>query len=196
MALRQAQGERSMDSVQHFQVHAAVKVFGITGYSGSGKTTLLEALIPRFVAKGLRVSLIKHTHHDFDIDKPGKDSWRLREAGCVEVMLLSSQRWVLMHELRGAPEPTLEDQLARMDACDLVLIEGYKDMPYPKLEVHRPANGKSLYSLENPQHIVAIASDELLVLPAELQLPLLDLADRDGIASFILRYLGLPAGDC
>ena len=168
-----------------------MKVFGIAGYSGAGKTTLLEALIPLFVARGLRVSLIKHTHHDFDIDKPGKDSWRLREAGCAEVMLLSNRRWALMHELRGAAEPTLDEQLALLSPCDLVLIEGYKDAPFPKLEVHRAANDKALLASTNPENIVAVASDATIGFPDSLNIPLLDLADRKAIADFILSYLEL-----
>ena len=168
-----------------------MKVFGITGYSGAGKTTLLEALIPLFVARGLRVSLIKHTHHDFDIDKPGKDSWRLREAGCAEVMLLSNRRWALMHELRGAAEPDLAEQIALLSPCDLVLIEGYKEAPYPKLEVHRAANDKTLLAASSPENIVAVASDAAISLPLELAVPVLDLADRDAIANFILTYLEL-----
>jgi molybdopterin-guanine dinucleotide biosynthesis protein B len=164
-----------------------MRAFGITGFSGSGKTTLLEALIPRFVAQGLKVSLIKHTHHKFDIDQPGKDSWRLREAGCSEVMLLSDNRWVLMHELRGAEPPSLEEQLARFSACDLVLVEGYKYAPIPKLEVHRPANGKPLFWASNPEHIVAIASDAAVDVP----LPVLALDDHAGIVDFILRHEGL-----
>ena len=168
-----------------------MKVFGITGYSGAGKTTLLEALIPLFVARGLRVSLIKHTHHDFDIDKPGKDSWRLREAGCAEVMLLSNRRWALMHELRGAAEPDLAEQIALLSPCDLVLIEGYKEAPYPKLEVHRAANDKTLLAATSPENIVAVASDAAISLPAELAVPVLDLADRNAIANFILAYLEL-----
>jgi molybdopterin-guanine dinucleotide biosynthesis protein B len=166
------------------------RAFGITGYSGSGKTTLLEAMIPRFVARGLSVSLIKHTHHDFDIDKPGKDSYRLREAGCDEVMLLSDHRWVLMHEMRGAAPPSLEQQLERLSPCDLVLVEGFKSAPLPKLEVHRPANGKPLFWVSQPEHIVAVASDVRLEIPG-LSLPQLDLADVDGIVDFILRYQGL-----
>ena len=168
-----------------------MKVFGITGYSGAGKTTLLEALIPLFVVRGLRVSLIKHTHHDFDIDKPGKDSWRLREAGCAEVMLLSNRRWALMHELRGAAEPDLAEQIALLSPCDLVLIEGYKEAPYPKLEVHRAANDKTLLAASSPENIVAVASDTAISLPLELAVPVLDLADRDAIANFILTYLEL-----
>ncbi len=168
-----------------------MKVFGITGYSGAGKTTLLEALIPLLVARGLRVSLIKHTHHDFDIDQPGKDSYRLREAGCNEVMLLSNRRWALMHELRGEAEPNLVEQIALLSPCDLVLIEGYKEAAYPKLEVHRPANNQSLLAAIDSEHIVAVASDVAINLPHELDVVLLDLADRNAIAQFILSYLDL-----
>ena len=168
-----------------------MKIFGITGYSGAGKTSLLEALIPLFVARGLRVSLIKHTHHDFDIDKPGKDSYRLREAGCAEVMLLSNRRWALMHELRGEAEPNLDEQIALLSPCDLVLIEGYKEAPYPKLEVHRVANDKPLLATTYPAQIVAVASDaQATQLPA-LDVPLLELSDRAAIAGFILSYVAL-----
>lgn len=163
-----------------------MKVFGFAGYSGSGKTTLIENLIPRFVMEGLRVSLIKHAHHGFDIDRPGKDSFRHREAGCTEVLLTSDRRWVLMHELRGAPEPDLQQQLRVLSPCDLVLVEGYKAAPIPKLEVHRPAHGRPLMYPENP-NIVAVASDARLDVP----LPLLDLNDYDGIVAFILRHLDL-----
>ena len=166
-----------------------MNVFGIAGYSGAGKTTLLEALIPLFVARDLRVSLIKHTHHDFDIDKPGKDSWRLREAGCAEVMLLSNRRWALMHELRGAAEPSLDEQLALLSPCDLVLIEGYKDAPYPKIEVHRSENKKPLLLTASPGNIVAVASDVAIALPPGIDLPVFKLSDREGIANFILSHL-------
>ena len=172
-----------------------MKVFGLAGYSGSGKTTLLEALIPRLTAAGLRVSLIKHAHHRFDIDQPGKDSHRLREAGCSEVLLISEQRWVLMHELRGAPEPSLEEQIARFSDCDLVLVEGFKHTRIPKLEVHRPSVGKPLIAGSGVETIVAIATDEpdavrqQTGLPAGL--PLLDLNDRDAIVDFILCHEGL-----
>lgn len=165
-----------------------MKAFCITGYSGAGKTTLLEGLIPRFVARGLKVSLIKHTHHDFDVDKPGKDSYRLREAGCSEVMLLSNRRWALMHELRDEPEPDLSAQLALLAPCDLVLIEGYKLARLPKLEVHRPTLGKPLLLHSEPQtarDIVAVASDEALSLPV----PCLALSEHEAIALFIMDYL-------
>ena len=163
-----------------------MKVFGFAGYSGSGKTTLIEQLIPRFVMDGLRVSLIKHAHRGFDLDRPGKDSYRHREAGATEVFLVSSQRWVLMHELRGQPEPSLDEQLAHMSPCDLVLVEGFKSTAIPKMEVHRQANGKPLIYPENP-NIVALASD---VRP-ESPLPWMNLDDVDGIAEFILQHQGL-----
>lgn len=167
-----------------------MKVFGLAGYSGSGKTTLLEELIPRLNAAGLKVSLIKHAHHRFDIDQPGKDSYRLREAGCSEVLLVSDHRWVLMHELRGAPEPTLEDQIARFSDCDLVLVEGFKHTPIPKLEVHRPSVGKPLIAGNGVETIVAVATDDVGALETQTDLPLLDLNDRDAIAEFILRHEG------
>lgn len=162
------------------------KIFGFAGYSGSGKTTLIENLIPRMVMAGFTVSLIKHAHHGFDIDRPGKDSYRHREAGCSEVLLTSDQRWVLMHELRGAPEPLLREQLEFLSPCDVVLVEGYKASPIPKLEVHRPAHGRPPMFFEN-RNIVAVASDERVDTP----LPLLDINDYDGIAEFIMRFLEL-----
>ena len=119
-----------------------MKIFGFAGWSGSGKTTLIEQVIPRFVHAGLRVSLIKHAHHRFDVDQPGKDSYRHRAAGCSEVLVTSGWRWALMHEVRGETEPTLDEQVARMSPCDLLLIEGYKFYPLPKLEIYRAAKGK------------------------------------------------------
>lgn len=167
-----------------------MRVFGFAGYSGSGKTTLIEQLIPRFVARGLRVSLIKHAHHGFDIDKPGKDSYRHREAGAAEVLITSAQRWVLMHELRGEAEPGLDEQLARLTCCDLVLVEGYKFADIAKLEVHRPATGRPLLHPTDP-HIVAVAADA----PVGTDLPLLDLNDYDAIVAFVVHRLGLVGGD-
>jgi len=161
-----------------------MKVFGFAGWSGSGKTTLIEKLIPQFTRRDLRVSIIKHAHHGFDIDKPGKDSWRHREAGATQVLMLSDDRWVLMHELRGQPEPTLEEQLALLAPSDLVLIEGYKAAPVPKIEIHRPAVGKAPLWPDNP-HVVAVASDEAIACP----LPLLPLNDAGAIADFILDYV-------
>ncbi len=161
-----------------------MKVFGFAGYSGSGKTTLIEQLIPRFVLRGLRVSLIKHAHHLFDIDKPGKDSHRHREAGASEVLITSDQRWVLMHELRDEPEPSLHEQLQRFSPCDLVLVEGYKHAPIPKLEVYRPRLGKPMLH-PGDCDIVAVASDA----PIDTALPLLDLNRPDAIADFIIDYV-------
>ena len=167
-----------------------MRVFGFAGWSGSGKTTLIEQLIPRFVARGLRVSLIKHAHHGFDIDKPGKDSYRHREAGATEVLITSTQRWVLMHELREVPEPSLAEQVARMSPCDLVLVEGFKNEPIPKLEIHRPSVGKPLLHPGDP-NIVAVAADA----PVRTSLPVLQLNDYDAVASFVAGHLGLGHGD-
>lgn len=163
-----------------------MKVFGFAGYSGSGKTTMIEQIIPRLVLEGVRVSLIKHAHHDFDIDRPGKDSYRHREAGATEVLVSSGSRWVLMHELRGAPEPSLTEQLARFSPCDLVIVEGFKKEPYPKIEIHRRATGKPLLYPGDPS-VVGIASDEAL----DTALPQFGLEDYDAIAAFVLRHTGL-----
>ncbi|MBL8446673.1 MAG: molybdopterin-guanine dinucleotide biosynthesis protein B [Zoogloeaceae bacterium] len=160
-----------------------MKVFGIAGYSGAGKTTLIERLIPEFTSRGIRVSVIKHAHHGFDLDRPGKDSYRHREAGATEVLMLSNQRWVLMHELRGASEPDLAAQLEILSPCDLVLIEGFKAAPVPKVEIHRPSVGKPPLYPDNP-HVVAVASDA----PVNVALPLLPLNDPAPIAEFILAY--------
>ena len=164
------------------------QVFGFAGFSGSGKTTLIEQLIPRLVEAGLRVSLIKHAHHAFDIDKPGKDSYRHREAGCTEVLVTSDRRWVMMHELRNEAEPSLEEQVARFAPCDLVLVEGFKRASIPKLEIHRPSHGRSLLHPEDP-NIVAVACDA----PVQTSLPVLDINDPAAIAEFIMRHLRLAA---
>jgi molybdopterin-guanine dinucleotide biosynthesis adapter protein len=163
-----------------------MRVFGLVGWSGSGKTTLLVRLIPELTRQGVRVSTVKHAHHAFDIDKPGKDSWEHRQAGASEVMISSAARWALMHEHRGAPEATLDELLERMSPVDLVLVEGFKRHPHKKLEVHRPSVGKPLIAPEDPD-IVAIASDAPL---AGLAVPLLDLGDPAAIAAFILREAG------
>ena len=163
-----------------------MKVFGFAGWSGSGKTTLIEQVIPRFVRAGLKVSLIKHAHHKFDVDKPGKDSYRHRAAGCSEVLVVSGERWALMREMRGEKEPTLEEQIARMSSCDLLLIEGYKSYPMPKLEIYRAANGKRPLYLEDG-HIVAVATDT----PVQTSLPQFGLDDYDAIAAFVLGNVGL-----
>jgi molybdopterin-guanine dinucleotide biosynthesis adapter protein len=163
-----------------------MKVFGFAGWSGSGKTTLIEKLIPRFVARGLKVSLIKHAHHTFDVDQPGKDSYRHRHAGAMEVLVTSSRRWVLMHELRGAQEPSFDEQLKRLSPCDLLIVEGFKHAPIPKLEVWRAVTGEGMLHPQDP-HIVAVASDAKV----ETKLPLLDLNDDAAIADFIARHLKL-----
>lgn len=163
-----------------------MKIFGIAGWSGSGKTTLLEKLIPSLVDRGLRVSVIKHAHHGFDIDKPGKDSYRHREAGAAEVMLACGTRWALMHECRAEPEPTLAELVSRLAPCDLVLVEGFKQEPVPKLEVHRPANGKPPLFAERDD-IVAIASDQLMAAP----IPVLPLNDIDAVTDFIVAHCQL-----
>ncbi|MBK7663894.1 MAG: molybdopterin-guanine dinucleotide biosynthesis protein B [Sterolibacteriaceae bacterium] len=167
-----------------------MKVFGFAGYSGSGKTTLIEQIIPRIVVQGLRVSLIKHAHHGFDIDRPGKDSFRHREAGCSEVLLTSDSRWVLMHELRGAPEPDLFTQLQVLSPCDIVLVEGFKSVPIPKLEVYRPSYGRPLIFPENP-HVVAIATDTMPAKAFPPHLTHLDVNDPDRVTNFILGFLEL-----
>lgn len=163
-----------------------MKVLGIMGYSGAGKTTLIEGLIRRFAARGLRVSLVKHAHHGFDIDRPGKDSWRHREAGALEVALLSDRRWVLMHEAREESPPQLAELLSRLSPCDLVLLESFKGADCDKIEVHRPALGKPPIWPE-VSRVVAVASDENL----DCGLPLLDLNDFDGVAAFVLKHVGL-----
>jgi molybdopterin-guanine dinucleotide biosynthesis protein B len=159
------------------------RVFGFAGWSGSGKTTLIEQVIPCLIARGLTVSLVKHAHHAFDVDYPGKDSYRHREAGCSEVLVTSSRRWALVHELRGAPELTLAETLERLSPCDLVLIEGYKRSRLPKLEIHRSALGKPWLHPHDP-HIVAIASDAPPG-PSAGTRPIFGLDDCDTIATFV-----------
>ena len=163
-----------------------MKIFGFAGYSGSGKTTLIERLIPIFTARDITVSLIKHAHHTFEVDQPGKDSYRHRKAGCGEVLVTSSRRWALVHELRGAPEPTLAEQVKRMSPCDLLLVEGYKREPIPKLEVYRAEVGEPLIH-PHDENVVAIASDTRL----NTALPQLDLNAPESIAEFVLQHVGL-----
>ncbi|HEY7943794.1 MAG: molybdopterin-guanine dinucleotide biosynthesis protein B [Burkholderiales bacterium] len=158
-----------------------MQLFGFAGWSGSGKTTLIEQLIPRFRAQGLSVSLIKHAHHEFDVDQPGKDSYRHRVAGCQEVLVSSATRWAQMHELRGAPELTLAQALQRLSPCDLVLVEGYKAAPIPKLEVYRASVGKPLLHPADP-YIVAIATDDQALATT---LPRFDIGDLPAIVAFI-----------
>lgn len=165
-----------------------MKIFGFAGYSGSGKTTLIEKLIPLFVQQNLRVSLIKHAHHTFDVDQPGKDSFRHRHAGCTEVLVTSSRRWALMHELHGAPEPGLTEQIERLSPCDLLLVEGFKHERIPKLEVYRLEVGESLLH-PHDTNIVAVASDAKV----DTKLPQFDLNTPSAIAAFIVKHVGLGA---
>ncbi len=162
-------------------------IFGLAGWSGSGKTTLMVSLLSRLSALGLTLSSLKHAHHHFDVDQPGKDSFRHRAAGAMEVMVASANRWALMHELRGAPEPDMEALISHMTPVDLVLVEGFKTHRHPKLEIHRPALGQPLLAPQD-RHIVAVASDRPI---SGLQVPVLDLDDVPAIASFIVRHCDL-----
>ncbi|MDP1900333.1 MAG: molybdopterin-guanine dinucleotide biosynthesis protein B [Rubrivivax sp.] len=169
-----------------------MKVFGIAGHSGMGKTTLLERLVPELRARGLVVSLIKHSHKHIDIDRPGKDSYRLRESGCHEVLLLGLDRWALMHELRGAAEPSLDELLSRLQHCDLVLVEGFKSGGFPKLEIWRSALGKRPLWPEWPgiQAMATEPADQARV-PASDGVTWLDLGDARRIADFVIAHAGL-----
>jgi molybdopterin-guanine dinucleotide biosynthesis adapter protein len=175
--------DRGIDPVEG----GAMKVFGLSGWSGAGKTTLVCALIPALTRRGLRVSTLKHAHHTFDIDTPGKDSYEHRQAGATEVMVTSANRWALVHELRGAPEPTSKNVIGRMTPVDLLLIEGFKRESHDKLEVHRPSLGKPLLCTGDP-HVVAVASDAPL---PDLSVPRLDLNDVEAIATFIVAHCRL-----
>jgi molybdopterin-guanine dinucleotide biosynthesis protein B len=164
-------------------VETGMKVIGFAGWSGAGKTTLLTRLIPHLIAKGLRVSTLKHAHHAFDVDVPGKDSWRHREAGAAEVLVSSGKRWALMHELRGADEPKLPELLARMSPVDLVIVEGFKRELHPKIEVYRAANGKPPL-FPDDSHIVGVATDTAF----ETRLPMAQLDDIPAIAAMALNH--------
>ncbi|MBM84978.1 MAG: molybdopterin-guanine dinucleotide biosynthesis protein B [Rhodospirillaceae bacterium] len=166
-----------------------MKVFGIAGWSGSGKTTLLARLIPDLVGRGLTISTIKHAHHRFDIDKPGKDSHVHREAGATEVLISSVNRWALLHENRCEPELDLNKILAKLSPVDLVLVEGFKHQPHDKLEVYRTTNGKPLLQPED-SHVRAIASDGPI---PEATVPVLDLNNIPPIGDFIMMCTGLRA---
>lgn len=161
-------------------------LFGVVGWKNAGKTGLMERLVTEITGRGLSVSTIKHAHHSFDVDHPGKDSYRHRAAGAREVLLASRERFALMHELRGADEPTLEALLAKLSPVDLVLVEGYKRDAHPKIEAHRAVTGSPLIAPDDPS-IRAVASDT----PLALDRPVFDLDDTVAIADFILAEVGL-----
>jgi molybdopterin-guanine dinucleotide biosynthesis protein B len=171
-----------------------MRAFGLAGWSGSGKTTLMSRLLPELTGRGLTVSTVKHAHHDFDVDQPGKDSWQHRQAGATEVLVASDRRWALMHELRGEPEPGLLDLIRHMSPVDLLLVEGFKRHPMPKLEICRPSLGKTPLWPEDPS-VLAIATNEPL--PEEWRNrrtpPVLDLDAVAAIADFILAH-AVPLG--
>jgi molybdopterin-guanine dinucleotide biosynthesis protein B len=159
-----------------------MKVIGLAGWSGAGKTTLLTRLIPHLLKEGLSLSAIKHAHHDFDVDVPGKDSWRHREAGATEVLVSSDRRWALMHELHEAPELHLFELLQKLTPVDLVVVEGFKREPLPKIEVHRAGNGKPFLFPDDP-NIVGIVAD----ISVETRLPSAHLNDISAIATLVQR---------
>ena len=166
-----------------------MRIIGLAGWSGSGKTTLITKLIPRLIARGIAVSTLKHAHHGFDLDQPGKDSFFHRTAGATEVIISSAKRWAILHELREQPEWDLAALVGKMSPVDLVLVEGFKRDAFPKLEINRIANGKPLLHPEDP-HIVAVASDSAL--PAA-RVPVVDLNDIDAIADLLLKH-AVPVG--
>lgn len=166
-----------------------MQIFGIIGWSGSGKTTLIERLLPELVSAGNTVSTLKHAHIRFDIDKPGKDTYRHREAGATEVMIGTRSRWALMHEIGDRDEPTLDELISHMTPVDLLLVEGFKYHPHPKIEVHRPSVGKPLIHGED-SHIIAVASDAPL---GALAVPVMDLDEPLSIARFIINHCQLRA---
>ena len=174
-----------------------MRIIGLAGWSGSGKTTLVTRVIPVLVKRGLKVATVKHAHHDFDTDQPGKDSWLHRQAGAREVAIVSSRRWAIVHELRDEPEPALVDVLAKLSPVDLVIVEGFKRHAHPKLEVYRATVGKPLLHPDD-DCIVAIATDAPL---QEAQVPVLMLDDFDGVANVFeaealpLDQIGAPRGD-
>lgn len=168
-------------------------IIGMVGWSGSGKTTLLEYLLPRLAAQGLRVNVIKHSHHDIALEAPQKDSARVRAAGAVEVLVSSPYRFAIMHELRNAPEPSLAELIQRMSPADLVLVEGYKWEPIPKIEVHRPSRGQTALYLDNPD-VVAVASDGSMPADFPADLSWLDMNQPEQVLQWLLSYIGQQSG--
>ena len=162
-----------------------MKVIGFCGYSGSGKTTLVEQLITRLRLAGQRVSVVKHAHHEFDIDHPGKDSWRHRQAGAFEVVIASDRRLAKIREYPSTTEPSVEQLIAELSECDWVLVEGFKNAALAKIEVWRPQTGKPVRYADDP-FVMAIATDAAEALPVATGLPVLDLNDADAIARFVL----------
>jgi molybdopterin-guanine dinucleotide biosynthesis protein B len=160
-----------------------MRIIGLAGWSGSGKTTLIKKLIPSLIARGLKVSTLKHAHHGFDLDQPGKDSFFHRAAGATEVIISSAKRWAILHELREEPEWDLRELVTKMSPVDLVLVEGFKRDKFPKLEIHRAANDKPLIHPDDP-HIVAIASD--VALP-NAKVPVINLNDVETIVDLLLQ---------
>jgi len=167
--------------------NVGVRIIGLAGWSGSGKTTLVTAVIPVLVRRGLKVATVKHAHHEFDIDQPGKDSWLHRQAGASEVAIVSSRRWAMVHELGDEPEPALGDVLEKLSPVDLVIVEGFKRHAHPKLEVYRAAVGKPLLHPDD-DCIVAVATDAAL---PQASVPVLMLDDIGGIAN-VLQAEALP----
>jgi molybdopterin-guanine dinucleotide biosynthesis protein B len=167
-----------------------MRIIGLAGWSGSGKTTLIKKLIPCLLGRGLRVSTLKHAHHGFDLDQPGKDSFFHRAAGATEVVVSSGKRFAILHELRDEPEWDLPELVGKMSPVDLVLVEGYKRDAFPKIEVHRAENAKPLIHPDDP-HIVAIASD--VAVPGA-RVPVVGLDDVDAIADLVLKF-AVPIGD-
>ena len=161
-----------------------MRIIGLAGWSGSGKTTLVTKALPRLIARGCRVSTIKHAHHGFDLDKPGKDSFMHRAAGASEVVISSAKRWAVLHELRGEDEWNMPELLKKITPVDLVLVEGYKRESFPKIEVYRAENGKPLLHGEDG-YIVAIASDTPL---PDVKVPVIDLDDIEAVADALLKY--------
>ena len=167
-----------------------MRIIGLAGWSGSGKTTLITKVLPRLLARGIRVSTVKHAHHGFDLDQPGKDSFMHRAAGATEVAISSANRFAILHELRGAPEWDLPDLLAKLSPVDLVLVEGFKRDAFPKIEIHRTANGKPLLHPDDP-HIVAVAADTPV---PQARVPVIDLNDIETVADTLLRHaVALPS---
>jgi molybdopterin-guanine dinucleotide biosynthesis protein B len=167
-----------------------MKIFGLAGWSGAGKTSLMVRLLPELVGRGLSVSTMKHAHHAFDVDMPGKDSFEHRQAGATEVLVTSEKRWALMHELRGAPEAHMEELVARLTPVDLLLVEGFKHHAHDKLEVFRRSVGKPLLCVSDPR-VVAVASDGAV---PEARVPVMALDDTRAIADFVVAHCGLARG--